>query len=298
MPKSILVAAGTGKQGRATTRELLSHGHTVHILTRNPSSSPAKDLQSLGAVVHAGDLESIETIQAALDNVDTVFLAIPAHPVTEVPHAKTFIEAAKSKNVKQIVYSSVARTGEHESFPGWNDEYPMAWYWKNKYTVENMIRTSGIAHWTILRPSAFMQNFCRPEVEFMFPGLADAHELRVAFDQDTKLDLIDVADIGKFAAAAIEAPAKYAGAEIAIAGERLTTAEMAQQLGKIRGVDIKAVYLDDEQVKALVAQGYIALEAQKWQKEVGYRVDVGDLERYGVPLTPLAEALDRDALGW
>ncbi|KAH4007526.1 hypothetical protein HBI25_190960 [Parastagonospora nodorum] len=282
MPKSILVVAGTGKQGRATTRELLSHGHTVHILTRNPSSSPAKHLQSLGAVVHVGDLESIGTIQAALDNVDTVFLAIPAHPVTEVPHAKKFIEAAKSKN----------------SFSGWSDEYPMAWYWKNKYTVENMIRTSGIAHWTILRPSAFMQNFCRPEVEFMFPGLADAHELRVAFDQDTKLDLLDVADIGKFAAAAIEAPAKYAGAEIAIAGERLTTAEMAQQLGKIRGVDIKAVYLDDEQVKALVAQGYIALEAQKWQKEVGYRVDVGALEWYGVPLTPLAEALDRDALGW
>ena len=54
MPRTVLVAAGTGKQGRVVARELLGRGHTVHILTRNPSSDTANELQSIGAVYTYG----------------------------------------------------------------------------------------------------------------------------------------------------------------------------------------------------------------------------------------------------
>jgi len=79
------------------------------------------------------------------------------------------------------VYSSVARAGEHESFPGWDaDSYPLGWYWMNKQTIEGLVRTSNFTYWTILRPAFFIQNFCRPEVEHMFPGLAEKQRLSVA----------------------------------------------------------------------------------------------------------------------
>lgn len=298
MAKSILVAAGTGKQGRVVARELLQRGYTVNILTRSLSSDTAKELQSLGAVLHAGDLGSAETIQSALDNVDAIFLALPANPATEVPYAINVLDAARTKGVKNIVYSSVARTGEHENFPGWSEHYPLAWYWKNKESIERMVRVAGFEHWTILRPAFFIQNFCHPEVEFMFPGLADAHELRVAFTTDTQLDLISVSDIAKFAAAVLESPSDFSGKEIALAAEKLTAAQIAEQLSAISGEKITVDYLDDSQAIALKKQGNVAINAQLWQRDVGYGVDIEHLKRYGVSLTPLSKALDQNALRW
>lgn len=40
----------------------------------------------------------------------------------------------------------------------------------------------------------------------------------------------------------------------------------------------------------------MVLETQKLQEEVGHCVDIGALARYGISLTPLAKALDRDVL--
>jgi hypothetical protein len=38
--------------------------------------------------------------------------------------------------------------------------------------------------------------------------------------------------------------------------------------------------------------------AQVWQRDVGYGVDIGALEQYGIPLTPLVKALDKATLDW
>jgi uncharacterized protein YbjT (DUF2867 family) len=297
MPKSVLVAAGTGKQGRLIARELLERGHTVYILTQNPSSERAKELESMGARLHVGDLGSVESIQIALDNVEAIFLAIPARPATEIAHAKNVLTAALDKSVKNIIYSSVARAGEHESFPGWNDDYPLAWYWKNKHTIEHMVRTAGFENWTILRPAFFIQNFCRPEVDYMFPGLADEQKLQVAFNADTQLGLIDVSDIAKFAAAALDdSPPDFTGEEINLAAEKLTAAQIAEQLSKTSGERIIVDCHDDSLALALHKEGYLAIEAQLWQRDVGYGVDIESLERFGVSLTPLSKALDRNKL--
>ncbi|KAH7385924.1 hypothetical protein BKA66DRAFT_415306 [Pyrenochaeta sp. MPI-SDFR-AT-0127] len=298
MKSSVFVAPGTGKQGQAVTRELLRRGHSVHILTRNPSSDAAERLQAMGAVLHTGDLGSVKTIQAALENVDAVFLAIPANPTEEIAYAKNVIEAAQEKGVKHFVYSGVARTGEHESFPHWNDNYPLAWYWKNKHAIEHIVRTAGFEYWSILRPAFFIQNFCYPDVKYMFPGLADAHELRVAFNTETQLDLIDVSDIANFAVAAIESPSKFSRKEISLAAEKLTAVQIAERLSKMSGRKVTVGYLTDEEVIALQKQGYLAVLAQVWQRDVGYGVDIDVLKWYGIPLTPLSGALNRDALGW
>lgn len=161
-----------------------------------------------------------------------------------------------------------------------------------------MVRTAGIENWTILRPAFFIQNFCRPEVEYMFPGLADKHVLRVAFNPNTQLDLIDVSDIAKFAAAALDSPSGFFGKEISLATEKLTAAQIAEQLSTISGEKITVDYLDDEQAIELKNQGHFVIDAQLWQRNVGYGVDIGSLERYGVSLTPLLKALDQRGLKW
>ncbi|KAF2654310.1 hypothetical protein K491DRAFT_768967 [Lophiostoma macrostomum CBS 122681] len=201
----------------------------VHILTRNPSSAIAQVLQFKGAILHIEDLGSPRTLQAALQTVTAIFLAIPADPISEITQAST---------------------------------------------PPNQAGTTQRAHWRAFS----MQNFCRPEVEHMFAGVSDegAHELRVAFHRQTRLDLIDVSEVARFAAAALDAPEGFSGS----------------------GEGIRVECLDDGQAMTLKEQGHVAVEAQLWQRDVGCGVDSNALKRYGIRLTPLAEALDRDALAW
>jgi len=140
--------------------------------------------------------------------------------------------------------------------------------------------------------------FCYPEVEFLYPGLADKHVLRLSFHPDTRLDLINVPDIAKFVAAAFDSPSMYSGKEISLAAEKLTAAEMAEQLDAIANRKIAVELLDDAHARRSAAQGDIVIDAQIWQRDIGYRVNIEALRQYRIPLTPLAQALDKASIRW
>ncbi|KAF5004044.1 hypothetical protein FDECE_9457 [Fusarium decemcellulare] len=298
-PQAILVVGATGNQGYAVVTQLLQRGHTVHAFMRNVSSDKAKHLGSLGVVLHAGDLASKPSILAAMENVRGVFAALPTSPMhEEVVSLGNIIEAARERQVEHFIFSSVARTGDHESFPGWSDTYPMAWYWKDKHEAENLVRTAGFKYWTILRPASFIQNFCRPLCDFLFPALAREHKLQLPYRPDTRLHLVHTGDIGVFAANAFDSPLNYTGRSIALASESLTGTEMAALLSRISGVEIKVEFLGDEQVAALKEQCLgLIIDSQVWQREIGYNVDIEALQAYGVSLRHLID-LRREELGW
>ncbi|KAJ3544735.1 hypothetical protein NM208_g1647 [Fusarium decemcellulare] len=297
--QDILVVGATGNQGYAVATQLLERGHIVHALMRDISSDKAKHLSSLGVVLHAGDLTSKLSILAAMVNVQGVFAALPTSPMhEEVVYLGNIIEAARECQVEHLVFSSVARTGDHETFPGWSDSYPLAWYWKDKHDAENLVRASGFKYWTILRPASFMQNFCRPLCDLLFPALTREHKLQLAYRPDTRLHLVHTGDIGVFAANAFDSPLDYTGRSIALASESLTGTEIATLLSRISGVEIKVEFLGDEQVAAMREQGLgLIIDAQIWQREIGYGVDIEALQEYGVSLRHLAD-LRREELGW
>jgi uncharacterized protein YbjT (DUF2867 family) len=290
---------GTGKQGQAAIKVFRDRGYTVHTLVRNPSSDDPKELHSLGAIVHKGDLADIKSIEASLHGTEALFFAIPAHPLNEILFAKNILAAASNSNVRSIVYLSVARAGEHENFPGWDaDSYPLGWYWMNKQTIEGLVRTSNFTYWTILRPAFFIRNFCRPEVEHMFPGLAEKQRPSVAYTPSTRLDLIDTQDIAKFAAAAFEEPDIFSGQEIPLASEKMTAKELAEVLGTISGKVVDFHYISDDEVPELVAKRYRAVQAQQWHRDVGYAEDLQEVKQYDITIAPVQKVLERDGLGW
>jgi uncharacterized protein YbjT (DUF2867 family) len=297
MAKSILVIGGTGKQGGAVASELLRRGHQVSVLTRDPTHQAAKKLSALGAVIQTGNLDDIGGLVSMMQAVDGVFLNLP--PLgDEVLYGTNAIEAAKKAGVSHLVYSSVARAGDHESFPGWNENYPLRDYWINKALIQDSVRSSGLEKWTILQPAFYMQNFCRPDCEWMFPGLAEKRELAVAYNPDTRLDLISYVDIGKFAAEAFESPAEYTGKTIALATESLTASEIAKVLSNEEHGEVQVKYLTDDEAQELVRQKRPAILSQLWNKNVGYSVDLEKLKPYNVSCMSFAELVSRGELGW
>ncbi|TGO60586.1 hypothetical protein BCON_0034g00220 [Botryotinia convoluta] len=291
MTKSVFIATPTGEQGRPLSILLLQLGYKVQILVRDSSSSAAQALRVLGAEVHTGNLESFEAVAKAISGADTVYLALPPNLKDEILYAKNVLEAAQQEKVTQVIYSSVARTGDHETFPGWSKEYPSAQYWIQKDEIEKMVRTLGFNYWTILRPAFFMQNFCYPKCEHMFPGLSETHTLRIAFLPSTRLDLISVGDIARFATKAIQSPNRFSKKTLTLAAEKLSAAEIADRLGAVSGKEITVEYLPDQVAMALREQGNGVVGAQIWQHDVGYNVDIDALSEYGVSLTPMTEAL-------
>jgi uncharacterized protein YbjT (DUF2867 family) len=159
-----------------------------------------------------------------------------------------------------------------------------------------MVRNANFKFWTILRPAFFMQNFCRPVCEHLFPGLAESHELRLAFMSDTRLDLINVADIAKFAANAFDSPTRYAGKAISLAAEKLTAAEMVDSLTAASGKTVVVKYLTDSEALTMKAGGHLVIDWQLWQRDVGHAVDLDTLNQYPVRLIRFSEALEREAL--
>ncbi|ORY58735.1 NAD dependent epimerase/dehydratase [Pseudomassariella vexata] len=250
----VLVTTATGNQGAGVVRHCLKAGHEVHALVRDPSSPAAKALAELGATLVQGDLDDPNSLQSAMRNMDAVFLNLPSslNRTEALQRAKNTISAARSSpTVSAMVCSTAVKTGQHETFTAWGPQHPMYDYWLSKHAIENLVRSAGFLHWTIVRPTHLLQNFQSPLSTFCFPGFAQDRVLRVAYKPTTKLAFVDAADVGIVVAAAISYPEKYSGREIDLAVDELTIGELAQKISKALGTEVKVEFYSDEKVKLM-----------------------------------------------
>jgi uncharacterized protein YbjT (DUF2867 family) len=212
----ILVTGATGTQGGATARHLLTLGRPVRALVRDPSSTAAKTLESLGASLAIGDMTDRASLDAAMSGVDGVFSVQPASP-DEVDMGLAVADAAAAAGVAHIVYTSVAGVERSIELPSWG----------NKLRIENHIRDLGIP-FTFLRPTKFMDNF-RSTVDLT---TGEVHDL---WSPDTPTQVIAGDDIGWFAADAFTNPRTHLGQAWELAGDNLSHVDMAAELGKAYG---------------------------------------------------------------
>ena len=290
------VTGATGHQGGATARELLRSGIEVHALVRTPSSESAVELQRLGVHLFPGDFDNISSLKAAMKGVTAIFLnvsPIPSDTEREVIHAKNIIETAcSSGTITTIVYSSVAMTGKHETFPTWGPGYPLAWYWQNKARIESIVRESDAKNWTILRPAFLMNNYHQPTASHMFPDLVQKKVFLTAYKPSTAMTLVDPGDVGKFAAAAINDPSAFNKHEIDLGVESLTPAEIVDELSRVSGKDIALQFYSGEEAADLAAKDP-RIRAQLWANDVGYQVDLEGLLKHPIRLTTFSEYLEK-----
>src|SRR5262252_1962970 len=137
-----LIIGGTGTVGRQVVVQLSNSGAQFRVMARNPEGAR---LPRQVEVVR-GDLTHPETLDACLDDVDTVFLVWVAPPATVAPVLERI-----AKRVRRIVFLSAPLKTPHPLFQQPNPGRDLG------TNIESLIETSGL-QWTFLRPGMFAAN--------------------------------------------------------------------------------------------------------------------------------------------
>jgi uncharacterized protein YbjT (DUF2867 family) len=233
----ILITGGTGTTGRDVVRELSRLGAKgVRVLARD--AGRAGFAREAGFEVAEGDFDRPETLDAALEGVDTAFLLTGLTPDT-VGQQTTFIEAAKRAGVGRVV--KLSAIGASMSAPGgfakWHGE------------AEDRLRESGLA-WTMLRPNFFMQNLLMQAATIAAEG--------VIYQPvgDGRASFVDTRDVAAVAARVLTEDG-HEGKSYDLTGpSALSYHDVAAKLSDATGREIKYAPISPEQFRAgALAQG-------------------------------------------
>ena len=156
---NVVLYGGTGQAGSRILSELLSRGHQVKAVVRDPAKLP----QGPGLTVEAGDLSDADAITRTVKGVDAVISAYapPMNAVEElVAVTKRLTDAAKAAGVPRLLV--VGGAGSLEVAPGAQlldtPSFPEAWKpIALAHRGALQVLKSSDANWTYLSPGAFFE---------------------------------------------------------------------------------------------------------------------------------------------
>jgi uncharacterized protein YbjT (DUF2867 family) len=249
----ILVTGATGNVGRHVVDQLATTGASFRAMSRDPAAS---GLPPNGEVVR-GDLTTPETLDACLQDVDTVFLVWVAPPDA--------IEAAIGKiatHARRIVYLTAPLKTPHPFFQQPNPSRAIA------ERVEQAIERSGL-EWTFVRAGMFAGNarhFWGPQIRgggvIRWPCL----EAPTAPTDERDIAAIAVRALGD---------ASHAGRDYVVTGpQSLTQAEQIHTIGRAigRSLQVEEMTTDEARVDLLPVLGspvFIDMLLNAWHAALG-----------------------------
>jgi len=205
----IVVTGATGNVGRPLVQALVTAGEQVTAVSRRIS---AHDVP-VGVRHHQADLATPDSLAAALDGADVLFLLTSGDFVSSGGDVSDVVEVARSGGIRRIVLlsSQGVATGSHPA------------------TMEDPITRSGL-EWTLLRPGGFHSN------AFAWAEMVHTGRIVAAPFGDVALPTIDPADIAEVAAATVR-DASHAGQAYVLTGPapispRQQTMAIADALGE------------------------------------------------------------------
>lgn len=234
---SILLTGATGLIGSRVAAALNGRGD-VRALARNDAA--AAKLGDIGVQVVRGDLDDPSSLAAAFAGAERLFLLTPfSERQAEQEHAA--LDAALQAGVTGVVYLSLIGTDLDIAFA------------RPHARIEARLAASPLAT-TVLRPDFFAQNL---------HGQADLiRRGQLVFPAgQAALAPIDIQDIADAAVAALTGAQQPTGTYTLTGPERLTFAQIAEQVGAAVGHDV--VYLDaprDVWRRSLLDAGVPALQ--------------------------------------
>jgi uncharacterized protein YbjT (DUF2867 family) len=244
--KIIAVFGATGAQGGGLVRAILDEpdgGFAARAVTRDPGSPKARELANLGAEVVAGDIDDAESLRRALAGAHGAYFVtfFWAHfsPEREKVEARAMAEAAKDVGLHHAIWSTLEDTRRwvplsDNRMPTLMGEYKVP-HFDAKGESDAYFTELGIPT-TFLLTSFYWDNL----IHF---GMAPKKgpDGRLAFTLpmgDKRLPGIAAEDIGRCAYGIFKGGDRLIDKRVGIAGDRLTGAQMAAELGRTLGQEV------------------------------------------------------------
>ncbi|MGV2916182.1 NmrA family NAD(P)-binding protein [Streptomyces alfalfae] len=225
---TIAVFGATGQQGGAVVDALLDHKAPVRALVRNLQSERAQALAARGVELAAIRADDPASLAAALATVEAFYFMTPEANSLEEVEAEirvgtALVDAAAETGVPHVVFNSVFGADRESGVP----------HHDSKHWIEEHLRKSGLMRATMVRATAFMENF----VTVMAPSLEHGEiVLRLPLPEDVALKMISVRDIGRVAAALLLDIAEAPGGVVELVGDELTGPQIAAAFGARAGL--------------------------------------------------------------
>jgi len=221
----ILVTGASGTVGSETVKALQKRGAKFKAAYRDLSKAP----QGVEAVKF--DYDDKGNWDAALRNVETLFLLTPPSQPKELEQALALIEAAKKSGIKKIVKLSAMGV----------EGNPEAPHRKAELAIEN-----GGFKWAHSRPTFFHNNFAEG-----FAGAVKSKTLALPA-ADGKTCFIDARNIGE-ANAVLLTDASYEGKGYALTGpEALTHSEACAAISAAVGYTVTFKDISDAEFRSMM----------------------------------------------
>jgi uncharacterized protein YbjT (DUF2867 family) len=224
----ILVTGGTGLIGGEVLRRLSERGIPARALTRDLSRTQKMS----GVTWVAGDLGKPETLPAAFEGANTLFL-LTHYYEDMVALQHNAIAAARAAGVEHVVKVSAFAASDHSRAPIGR------WH----YQVEKELQDSGIA-WTMLRPHHFMQNL-----------LAQADYVKndgaiYSPSGDGKIPYVDGRDVGAVAAVTLTTSGHTGKTYVVTGSEAMSYRQASEIISAVIGKPVRFVDESPEQARA------------------------------------------------
>ena len=245
--KIIAVIGATGAQGGGLVRAIQSDSGSpfrARAVTRNPGSDAAKALAKLGAEVVQGDVDDEASLVRAFTGAHGAFCVtfFWAHfsPEKEFAEAGLMAKAAKQAKVAHVIWSTLEDTRRwiplsDNRMPTLDGKYKVP-HFDAKGEANHLFTDLGLPV-TVYNTSFYWDNFIYfgsgPK-----PG-PDGQLLLTMPMGDKKLPGMAAEDIGKCALGVFKRGSEFIGKEIAVAGEILTGAQMAEKLSRALGRSVR-----------------------------------------------------------
>jgi uncharacterized protein YbjT (DUF2867 family) len=241
---TILVTGATGAVGTALVSGLSAQGQNVRALVHNPDR--ARQLSGSDAEIVFADYADLPSVRAALDNVDSVFLACGNVP-DQVEYECTVIDEAEKVGVERIVKLSArgAAIGSRVAY----------WDWHG--LIERHLQASGVPS-VVLQPGFMMTNLLAAADQVRHQGMffAPAADARIA--------MIDPHDVAAVAAVALTADGHGGQTYVLTGPEAITYQRVARELSAVTGRSVGYVDIPDEAATAaLIEAGLPPFVAQQ-----------------------------------
>ena len=241
-----LVFGATGNTCSILIPELIKAGHSVRAFVRNEEK--AQPLKDAGAEIYVGDLDKGETIDAALEGVDKVYLCIWNGP-TAATQGKNIIQAIKRAGTKPFVV-------RHSAFGADSSEVI-----QQIKEVDDSLKESGIP-WASIKPTFFMQNLMMASPTIQRDG-------NIYWDwADGKAGMLDIRDVAECAVGALTGKAEPGKEYILTGPESISMQDVADSFSRTLGKEVHYIAVPHEASKEsmlgmgfpeFIADGYIEL---------------------------------------